>query len=70
MIEDAFRTAFDLARKALPFGLVGMWAAVGVVAAVILVRLRDRDFGFAVGAALFAIGGAALVLLCASLAGR
>jgi cytochrome c-type biogenesis protein CcmE len=66
MIEDAVQPVFDLARKALPLGLVGMWSAIAVVAAVILMRLRDESFGYAVGAALFAIGGVALVLLCAS----
>jgi cytochrome c-type biogenesis protein CcmE len=56
----------DDADRPLPLGLVGMWAAIGVVAAVILVRLRNGNFGFRVGAALFAIGGTAIVLLCAS----
>jgi len=53
--------------KAAPVGFVGMWASIGVVAAVILVRLRDGDFGFRVGAGLFAIGGAAVILMCAQL---
>ena len=44
-----------------------MWASIGVVAAVILVRLRDGDSGFRVGAGLFAIGGAAVILMCSEL---
>ena len=59
----------DFLLKAVPVGFVGMWAAIGVVAAVILVRLRDGDFGFRVGAGLFAIGGAAVILMCSELGG-
>jgi hypothetical protein len=57
----------DFVLKAAPVGFVGMWAAIGVVAAVILVRLRDEDFGLRVGAGLFAIGGAAVILMCSQL---
>jgi len=53
--------------KAVPIGFVAMWASIGVVAAVILVRLRDGDFGLRVGAGLFAIGGAAVILMCSQL---
>jgi hypothetical protein len=59
----------DFLLKAVPVGFVGMWAAIGVVAAVILVRLRDGDFRFRVGAGLFAIGGAAFILMCSELGG-
>jgi len=63
-MEDA---TLDFVWKAAPVGFVGMWASIGVVAAVILVRLRDGDFGFRVGAGLFAIGSAAIMLMCAQL---
>lgn len=57
----------DFLLKAVPAGVVGMWASIGVVAVVILVRLRDGDFGFRVGAGLFVIGGAAVVMMCSQL---
>jgi cytochrome c-type biogenesis protein CcmE len=64
VIEDALQRVFDVARTPAPVGLVAAWAAIGVVAAVIVVRLRDGVFGRRVGAALFALGGASVVLLC------
>ncbi len=54
------------ARAMIGDGLVARWAMIGVVAAVILVRLGSSDFGWRVGTALFAIGATALVLLGAS----
>ena len=37
----------DFLLKAVPVGFVAMWASIGVVAAVILVRLRDGTSGSA-----------------------
>ena len=65
MIEEVLRDALDAARAPVPLPLIAMWAAVAVVAAVIVVRLRNGDFGWGPGAALFAIGGASVALLCA-----
>lgn len=48
----------------LPAGTVAEWALIGVVAVVIIVRLRGDDFGRLLGGALIAIGGAALIVLC------
>jgi hypothetical protein len=59
--------AFVSAWEPLPAGAIAFWAMIGVFAAVVIVRLRDGDFGVGVGAALMAIGIAALVLLCAVL---
>lgn len=56
----------DAACARVPIDLIAMWAMVGVLTVVNLVRLRDDDFGLGVGAALFAIGAAALVLLIIS----
>jgi len=53
-------------RAQMPVGVVAIWALIGVVAAVILVRLHDGDFGMGAGAGLFVIGGFALGVLCAS----
>jgi hypothetical protein len=50
----------------LPAGLVASWAVIGVVAVVIIVRLRGDGFGGRLGGALFAIGAAALIVLCGS----
>ena len=41
MIEDALREAVAGARTPVPLALIATWAALGVVAAVIVVRLRD-----------------------------
>ena len=65
MIEDALREAVAAARTPVPLALIATWAALGVVAAVIVVRLRDGDFGRPAGAGLFAIGAASVALLCA-----
>jgi hypothetical protein len=66
MFEDGLRPAVETAYTLAPIALVAIWALLGVIAAVILIRLREDDFGLRVGAALFAIGAAGLVLLGAS----
>jgi len=63
MFEGELQGAIDTVCAGSRLGLVARWALTGVVAAVILVRLRGCDFGWRIGAALFAIGATALVLL-------
>lgn len=60
----------ELVRRPLPVGAVATWAAISVVAVVILVRLRENHFGWKVGAALFAVGAASVVLLCSAARGE
>ena len=66
MREGALASVWD----PLPAGSVAIWALIGVVAVVIIVRLRDDEFGFGFAAALTAIAAAGLVLLCASVRGQ
>ncbi|HXU63686.1 MAG TPA: hypothetical protein VN962_18440 [Polyangia bacterium] len=66
MFEDELQGAIETVCASSWLGLVARWALIGVVAAVILIRLRGCDFGWRIGAALFAIGATALVLLGSS----
>jgi len=63
MIEDRLQAAIETVCAGSALGLVARWALIGVVAAVILVRVRGGGFGWAIGSALFALGATALVVL-------